>query len=590
MIQGVDVTVEIGFGSGPLDDPISWTDVSDDFREISFSRGRQYELDQINAGICTVTLNNRHGNYNANNTQGDYYPDVQPMTPIRIVASFGGNDYPLWQGFVERWPVSFPATVDSVVTVECVDLFKLLSLAKRTAANRPQVVNSLSPVVWYRMADEADEVGSNDLIFSGSPVEGGEDGPWTGDVATAFDGTNDSATFTTESVIARQNTARSYEVWFLIDPTAGTDVLLRIAGVVPYTAIVTSPTTLLIGGEGHGSPASVTPEVGWNHVVISDDFGASTRTFYLNGVNVGGGSLSVESGTADAHLGSNAGSLFFDGIISEFVVYPTALTTQQVAALFSAQFEAFPDERTDERIATFLADYGYSFTDLEEGQTTMSGVNSPEPASILEGIQTAADTEAGTFFMTADGVARFQDRHYRVLEQDTPVASFVGADYRSVILGYDDEQIFNRIEITTSEDSVFIAEDNPSQEDYGPRPLPREIFPLDENEGYDAAHHLLARYKDAATRIESVTFRIGASAALIPTLLEAELGNRYNIEVPLQGDDLDEDIYLESIAMTLGANQVWDITWQLSPAADAALWVLGVVGASELGETTILAY
>lgn len=598
MIHGTDVTVEIAFGSGPLDDSPAWTDVSTDWRYISFTRGRSYELDRMQAGTATVVLNNRHGNYNQHNTLGDYYPDVRPMVPIRITATRTAVTYPLWQGFVERWPVSFPGNVDAVVSLECVDLFKLLNLAGRSAANRSQVVDSLNPVAWYRLADETDEVGSNDLIFAGSPVEGGEDGPWTGDVATAFDGTNDTGTFTTESDIARQNTDRSYEVWFLIDPSAGTDVLLRIAGVVPYTAIVTNPTTLLIGGEGHGSPASVTPEVGWNHVVISDNFGASTRTFYLNGENVGGGSLSVESGTADAHLGSNAGATFFQGSISEFVVYPTALTAQQVQALYAAQFEAFPVERTDERIAAFLLDYGYPTSDLEEGQTNMSGINSPEPSSILEGIQTAADTEFGQFFIAADGTPTFHDRHFRLIENAASISTFDGTEYIVALPSTDDQLIANDVRITTSDGAdPFIATDGPrtdpatSQGMYGPRTLDRTIYPDDQNEGYDFAHYLLSLYKDPSTRIPAISFRLGDDSNLWAVILAGELGDKYTIQLPLEGDDLDQDVYLEAITHSISSQtKVWDVTWQLSPATDQTFWALGVAGLSELGETTVLAY
>jgi hypothetical protein len=158
-------------------------------------------------------------------------------------------------------------------------------------------------------------------------------------------------------------------------------------------------------------------------------------------------------------------------------------------------------------------------------------------------------------------------------------------------LGFDDEQIYNDVRVTTSSGAVpFTAQDDDSIDSYGRRTLTKSIYPLDENEGYDFAHYLKQLYAAAATRIESIDFRIGADVNLIGTLLGAELGNRYNVEVALAGDDLDQDVFLEQITHSISAMKVWDVTFQLSPASSQTFWTLGVAGSSELGETTVLAY
>jgi hypothetical protein len=44
-------------------------------------------------------------------------------------GSPGGTAYPIFQGYVESWPVTFPGDVDNIVTVQLVDGFKLLAQA-----------------------------------------------------------------------------------------------------------------------------------------------------------------------------------------------------------------------------------------------------------------------------------------------------------------------------------------------------------------------------------------------------------------------------------------------------------------------------
>jgi hypothetical protein len=76
-----------------------------------------------------VVLDNRDGRFTPFYSPGAYFPNILPMRRIRIIGTWSSTDYPVFVGYVERWPVTFPGETDTEVTVSLVDGFKLLSLA-----------------------------------------------------------------------------------------------------------------------------------------------------------------------------------------------------------------------------------------------------------------------------------------------------------------------------------------------------------------------------------------------------------------------------------------------------------------------------
>jgi hypothetical protein len=77
-------TVEIAFGSAPLAGTYSWTDVTAYVKEFSTKRGRDYELDQIQAGTATFTLDNADGRFTPGRAASPYFPNVIPRRRVRI--------------------------------------------------------------------------------------------------------------------------------------------------------------------------------------------------------------------------------------------------------------------------------------------------------------------------------------------------------------------------------------------------------------------------------------------------------------------------------------------------------------------------
>ncbi len=125
----VTLTVEMAFGFGALHATPTWTDVSAYVRAFTTDRGRSSVLGQFNAGTAGLTLDNRDGRFDPNNTSSPYSPNVLVGVPIRIRATHSVTTYDVFRGTVEGWPLSYPEKgKDGVVEVPCVDGFKLLAL------------------------------------------------------------------------------------------------------------------------------------------------------------------------------------------------------------------------------------------------------------------------------------------------------------------------------------------------------------------------------------------------------------------------------------------------------------------------------
>ena len=123
------VNVSISFTTGAFDTP-SWEDVSSDVMSISVKRGRQNEMNRVEAGTATVQLFNTSGDYWPDLTTGVHAGYVKPLKQIRINEEYNGIIYGVFMGVIESWVPSFlqqKGMKVPVMTVQCVDVMKSLA-------------------------------------------------------------------------------------------------------------------------------------------------------------------------------------------------------------------------------------------------------------------------------------------------------------------------------------------------------------------------------------------------------------------------------------------------------------------------------
>jgi hypothetical protein len=148
--------VELSLANPGITSP-AWQDITDYVTTLTTKRGRQYELDQIQAGTCTLTLDNNDRRFDPSYTLGPYYGGLRPMNRIRVSATwdtaygagaygdgpYGGTaTYYLFTGFVERWPPQFSRPSWNQVTITATDAFMPLANAAISGTFASQTTGS----------------------------------------------------------------------------------------------------------------------------------------------------------------------------------------------------------------------------------------------------------------------------------------------------------------------------------------------------------------------------------------------------------------------------------------------------------------
>lgn len=209
----------------------------------------------------------------------------------------------------------------------------------------------------------------------------------------------------------------------------------------------------------------------------------------------------------------------------------------------------------------------------------------------LQLIQQLVEAENGLFFIQGDGKGRFQDRHWRIRNSTSAATFGNGAGelpYVDATLSYDEQLIYNDVQVTRAGGALQEAIDTASQASYGPRVLPRPGVLLGtDNEALGLAQWLLLNYSQPTLRVPQIVLNGDlAPTTLCPQILGRDISDKITVKVrPPGGGTITKDARIEAIGHTIGLDS-WLTTWQLSMAGDDQYWKLDDSALSVLGTTT----
>jgi hypothetical protein len=292
--------------------------------DFSIRRGRQHELDRIETGTATVTLINQDGAVTPTNTSSVYYPDIRPMVPIKIQATF------------------FSSPIDIAGLVAWFSFDDVSTLWKDTART--------SPVT----ADGDIIKGVTDKSGNGHHLSEATNGPTykvaiqNGLSIARFDGTNDELSVT-------GLTAPSAWTWFgvfikrgaIVGAPADTVVSLDGAGFIQlYTDSGTHATGMNYYRNQAASPTAnvATSPLSWGIKVMRANSISSVDIYTAGGTPVNlDPDDTVLTGQTVIGLAHDQGSNtnYGDYDIAEMVLYNSALAAtdmNNLGAMFAAKW------------------------------------------------------------------------------------------------------------------------------------------------------------------------------------------------------------------------------------------------------------
>lgn len=151
MIKPDLLSLQIAPGSSALDDNPGWCEIGTKLQSFRYTRGRQFELDRVDAGTATFTLDATDRTLDPTYTKGPFYGRLLPNTQVRLQAFFNGADvydggglgiydtgiydglpgyYALFRGHIEQLPLSYTGPKYGAVDFECVDRMVALANAQ----------------------------------------------------------------------------------------------------------------------------------------------------------------------------------------------------------------------------------------------------------------------------------------------------------------------------------------------------------------------------------------------------------------------------------------------------------------------------
>ena len=111
---------------------IQVANITTDVQRIAIRRGRDRMFEQYQPGQAIIQFLDRTGAWNPDNTSSPYYGDILPMRQVKIHTIYSGTTYNLFTGFISSWDWNWAdqAADYAIVTIQCVDAFRILQLAE----------------------------------------------------------------------------------------------------------------------------------------------------------------------------------------------------------------------------------------------------------------------------------------------------------------------------------------------------------------------------------------------------------------------------------------------------------------------------
>ncbi len=527
-------TCRIAFASNPFASTPTWVDVSANLMSFSTRRGRQWELNRMEAGTAQVTLLNMAGDYWPNNTTGAYTPNVLPWKRINIRA---GNNLLTNPSFeVGDPPTGWDVGGVGATFVRSAAQVKIGTYSALLTRNGTDCF-----IYKYDLTS---------TYFIGREVTLG---CWV--YATV-------ASRARIRLLSNGGVDQAYSSYH--SGVAGWEWLTV---TIAFTSIGLDVELYVINGD-------TSAYFDGAMLIEGSSLSAPVHDYQLNAYDLYTGY--IESWNPD----------FIQKPIKVPIMKLTCVEgNKNLSAILLNDGTGYSSELSGTRINNVLTTLGWNTTDrnIATGQTTLQSTGPLVNVNGMGHLYTVQDTEVGILFVSASGAQTFHDRYTRL---DSPYASSSGIfgdistgglGYTQINLALEDVKIFNDVRCTRVGGTEQVATNTTSIDAYGKRSFAKTgLLITTDDETLSQSQYLLSRYSSPVLRVKQLTFKPDADQAnLYPKILGSDISTR--VTVKLAQASINNDYHIEGIADRWEATQPWlETTWWLSDADWKNYFVWGV--------------
>jgi hypothetical protein len=528
------------YRAAPVNVTPTWTDLSARVMELHTRRGRQNILEKVEAGTCTVVLDNYDRALDPTNTSSVYSPNVLPMRKMRLRVGENGVANPRAANTTSGWTGTYVAGTGITLTRLTND-----GVSSTTSMQVTGTPSSGAYVMIYPPGTPLSNL---------KPVS-------VGDVVNLSAWVKPISGVSSIQMLARNMTAglalvSETAVATVNGPTAGTWIRISSSYTVPAS---------------------------------TGNVGVEIEFIGTNGVAITGNMTDVQIVAGDQIQPYVDSPMYvFSGYVER---WPTEWQAkwQQVTITATDGFDALAPATIDGTFAQALSgtQVGLALTaaawprsqrTIAAGQFTMGAKTFlvSDEQSALDFIETLADSEVGMFFVGTNGNATFQDKQTRLSAPYTTSQGTFGdagdgteIDYEDLTPTYDRDRIVNDWRVTGVSGVLKEAYDDTSIRRYFRRSQSRSTNLANDADALTQAQYLLTLTKDAKLYFDTIVLKPLESRTLWQQVLNRELSDRITVirRPPGGGTSITQDCFIEAINIDAVNVGDWTITYRLSPAS-----------------------
>lgn len=548
----------------------TWTDITPKVSALSCKRGRQYELDKLQAGTANVDFRNNDGTFDPTNTSSAYAPNVVPYTPYRRLATWNGVTYPVFSGYVERWPQSWDGSRYGWSKAAAVDTLAPLAAVTLPAATEAEILQD-GPYAYWPCNDSQQAtaagnasgrtqntlvqqvvtfgVGTATAAFGaqiGLPGDTGTGWQQSGVVSTSPSNAGYILT-TADRGIPQPPNGVGIELWTQT-PSPVLSLGTTFACLAAPSGANSGPLIYFGLNATNGNPSvtagtSVANDTAtntglnlfdgkWHHHFVWTT--ATNVKWWIDGVKqidhnwtmtlIAGMSLFTINGFGLASESTSVNN----GIYAHVGLYDVLPTPSRIVAHYQAGATGFAGEGSGTRSQRILS-YG-SWTQprlVDAGDTAMQAAADILGKTAPDALGNAFDTEIGLPSVDGSGTIRIRARHYtynRPAQWTFDEQSGTPFD-GSLSFDFDPSFVDNRITVDRNNGGQGIAQDQTSQKKYFVRSLNRTSYANADLDAVDQSNWLLGKYKDPRLRVSEITLNPAANPSVWPVALGVDVGD-----------------------------------------------------------------